>query len=111
MNVTKTSVTATIAISTTTSTEIDLTKTDIVGIYIPAAFTGTTLTFTSSFNRGGTYGSVRDFAGSAISLTVAAGQFIPINNQLFLGALYLRVVSGSSEAAARELRISVRPLA
>ena len=89
MQVSKRTVTATIANGTTTSTEIDLTKTDIVGIYIPAAFTGTAITFTSAFTSGGTFGSVRDGAGAALSLTVAQGQFVKVSPADFIGILYL----------------------
>lgn len=110
MQVSKRTVTATIANGTTTSTEIDLTKTDIVGIYIPAAFTGTAITFTSAFTSGGTFGSVRDGAGAALSLTVAQGQFVKVSPADFIGILYLKIVSGSTEGAARELRVAVRPL-
>lgn len=111
MQVSKRSVVATIAISTTTSGVIDLTQRDIVGLYIPAAFTGTAITFTASSDIAGTFGSVRDGAGNAISVTVAAGQYIKINSADFLGVLYLKLVSGSSEAAARDIRVSVRPIA
>jgi hypothetical protein len=90
---------ASIAISTTVSAAIPCNGLSLVGIQLPAAFTGTALTFQSSVD-GTTYQPVYNSAG-AVSYTVAQGHFIAIDPKDFYGIVYLKIVSGTSEAAAR----------
>ena len=98
--------TTNIASGATTSSEIDLSGTTICGIYIPSAFTGTGLTFSASTVSGGTFVSIRDGAGNAISKTIAAGQY-PTD---FVGVRFLQIVSNATEAAARTLTLAARPI-
>jgi hypothetical protein len=76
-----------------------------VGIYLPGAFTGTTLTFIASRPNGGQAGLVGDGAGASYTKTVRAGDYIPLSRDLFTGIDCLQVVSGSSEGAARILQV------
>lgn len=101
---------ATIASGATTSSEIDLSGTTLCGIYIPSAFTGTSISFQAATASGGTFVSVRDGAGNAISKTVAPSQFIKLDPTDFVGVRYLKVVSGSTEGAARTLILAARPI-
>lgn len=94
----------------TTSGEIDLSSIDIVGFYLPAAFTGTAITFTAAYESGGTFIAVKDGAGNSISKTVAQGQYIKLDPADFAGVLYLKLVSGSAEAAERTVRVALREM-
>ena len=100
---------ATIAISTTTSDAVDLDGLALVGLHMPAAFTGTALTF--SVNDGeGTYNVLADGAGADVSKTVAASKFINLAPSDFAGVNKIKLISGSSEAAAREIRLVLRDI-
>ena len=70
-------------------------------ILMPAAFTGTTLTFTISDTQGGTYVTAKDTAGSTISYTAAASTGIKVPTDDFRGAKFIKLVPGSSEGADR----------
>lgn len=99
---------AKIAASGTTSGAVDLGHATLCGIYVPASFTGTTLTFTASDTATGTFAPVKDGAGAAVSKTVAAGDYIYIDPVLFAGIRHLKIVSGSAEAAERVLKLATR---
>lgn len=80
----------------------------LVAIAMPAAFTGTTLTFTGCDTESGTYKALYDDAGNAITVTCAASRYIVLDAANFAGVPYLKVVSGSSEGAERTLRLITR---
>lgn len=102
--------TATIASSSTTSSEIDLSGTTLCGIYIPSAFTGTSISFQASSASGGTFVAVKDGSGNSISKTVASSQFIRLDPTDFVGIRFLKIVSGSTEGADRILTLAARPI-
>lgn len=93
--------TVTIASGQTTSGEYDLLGNTLVGFHLPAAFTGTAITFTASKSSGGTFQAVKDGAGSTYTLTVAQGQYIPVDPVKMLGVRFIKFVSGSTEGADR----------
>lgn len=97
---------AVIANGGTVSDVLDMVGHTLCGIFIPAAFTGVALTFQASPTATGTFVSVRDGAGAALTVTVAAGQYIPIDPKNFHGLRYLKIVSGSAEGAARTLTVA-----
>lgn len=101
------SITATIAASGTTSNAVDLNGRTLCGIFVPAAFTGTALTFLASPD-GSTYVAVKDGAGNSVSLTVAQGQYIPVDATKLRGVRFLKIVSGSTEGAERVLTLVTR---
>lgn len=101
--------TATIAISTQLSDAIDLGASSLNAIQMPAAFTGTTMTFEGSFD-GTTYAAVYDGAGVQVTATVAASRFIVLTPGDFSGVRYLKIKSGSSETAARSVTLLARVL-
>ena len=75
----------------------------LCGVIIPAAFTGTAITFQMCDTIGGTFVPVTGVSGSALSYTVAAGKYYAIDPKDFFGIRYLEIKSGSAEGAARTL--------
>lgn len=102
--------TTNILASSTTSSEIDLGGTYLVGIQLPASFTGTSLTFTVATASGGTFQTMKDGAGNSVSKTVAQGQYIGIDPTLFRGVRFFKVVSGSTETSDRSLTVISAPV-
>lgn len=80
----------------------------LCGVKIPAAFTGTTLTFEMCDTVGGTYVPVNGVDGSAISYTVAQGNYYAIDPKDFQGINFLKIKSGSAEGADRALVVSMK---
>lgn len=110
MPVLDTTFVATIANGQTTSPQVDMMEHVLCGIFLPAAFTGTALTFLASDVTGGTFVSVRDGDGAAITKTVAAGQYAPVDPADFAGIRFLKVVSNAAEGGARTLKLAGRLL-
>lgn len=102
--------TVTIANGATASGEADLGGTTLVGVILPAALTGTTLTFTAASAAGGTFIPVTGSNGSNLSFTVAASKYLAIDPALFHGVRFIKAVSGSTEGAARDLILVSKPL-
>ncbi len=101
----------TIAISQTKSAAIDMKGMCLVGIKLPAAFTGTALTFEMCDTVDGTYVAVKNTtSGTALSYTVAQGTYAAIDPKDFQGIRFLKIVSGSTEAAARTLTVALKGL-
>jgi hypothetical protein len=102
--------TATIPISTATTGAIATKGLTLVGVQLPAAFTGTTLTFTGSVD-GTTYQPVYSTtSGTALSYTVAQGHYVAIDPVPFYGLAYIKLVSGSTEGTARTLLVTLKGL-
>lgn len=81
----------------------------LCGILMPAAFTGTALTFEACDTVGGTYLPVYAAAGaSVLSYTVAASRYIVIDPRDFQGVQFLKIKSGSAEGGARTLICSLK---
>lgn len=72
----------------------------LVGLYVPANLTGTTLTF-NAYGAGGKFGNlVTDGSGNAVSKTVKSStdQYIDLSADLIAGGIDgIQVVSGSSQ--------------
>jgi len=101
---------ATIPISTTTSDEINFTHSIPQAIVFPAAMTGATVTFTNAAESGGTFVPVINSTVSAAAtstttyaITVTASRQIPIDPYVARSLAFAKVVSASSEAAARDI--------
>ena len=75
-----------------------------LAIEMPAAFTGTAITFKACSLNGGTPVPLQ-YAGSLYSVAVAASQFISLNRAAFEGVRYLVLVSnaGGGESGARDI--------
>jgi len=73
-------------------------------IRLPAAFTGTAITFETSDAEAGTFNAKKDGFGAAVTLTCAAGDALTLPSELY-GCWFVKIVSGSAEAAAREITV------
>lgn len=99
---------ASIASSGTVSAAIPTAGLSVVGIQMPAAFTGTAMTFQGSFD-GVTYQVIKSTtSGTSLSYTVAQGTYVAIDPVPFYGLAYIKLVSGSSEGAARALTVALK---
>lgn len=103
-----TGVPAVISASGTTSAAISMNGFSLVGITTPAAFTGTTLTFTTSTTLAGTYVPVNSTSGTAVSYTVTTSNYYAIEPKDFYGCAFIKIVSGSTEGSARTLVCSIK---
>lgn len=101
--------TATIANGATISDGIPLLSGTITGLILPAAFTGTALTFQVS-QDGSTYTALYDSSNTAESMTVAQGRAYSVNPAVFAGWQYAKVVSNAAEGASRAVMLVVRPV-
>lgn len=97
----------TIDISTQLSSEIVTGGFQLCGFILPAAFTGTAITFQVSNTSGGTYVDLYNSAGQ-VSYTVAPSRYVAVDPKDFQGVKYLKLKSGSSEAAARTIICSMK---
>jgi len=76
----------------------------LVGVFIPASFTGTAITFEACDTESGTYVPVKSTtSGTALSYTVAVSGYYAIDPAPFNGISFLKIKSGSAEGAARTL--------
>jgi hypothetical protein len=100
---------AAIANGQQSSGALDLAGFTLVGILLPAAFTGVALTFEVSSAIDGTYVALKTgTGGSALSYTVVQGSFAAINPVDFQGVRFLKVKSGSAEGGARSLTLMLK---
>lgn len=97
----------TIASSGTTSGAIDLQGLVLCQIIMPAAFTGTGLTFSSSWDDV-TYQVLYNSSNSALSLTVTASRNYDLAPQDFCGCRFLKLISGSTELGNRVIGLVTR---
>lgn len=73
------------------------------GLQMPAAFTGTSITFQVSADDGATYQALYDATGTAqVSVAVAASRSYDLPAELAAWD-HFKIVSGSAEGAARAL--------
>mgnify|MGYP007071589557 CR=1 FL=1 len=104
-------ITTTIAASGTTSAAINLSGLQLVAIDMPAAVTGSSLTFTASMTIDGTYDAITEVGGATnYTLTMAASKWTPVDLRVFAGVPFLKLVSGSTEAATRTFNLICRPV-
>lgn len=101
----KTAATIDTAVSATVSDVIDCIKRGPPGgLQMPAAFTGTAITFQVATTEEGTYQAFHK-DGSAVSVTVANSLYIWLDPSIFYCVKYMKLVSGSTEAANREIEV------
>jgi hypothetical protein len=101
-------VTATIGIGAALSGAVDLGRTVLAGIVMPAAWTAAVMTFDVSADNA-TFVPLK-YAGAEVSLTVAASEGHSVDTSVFLGWRYLKVRSGTfattvNQAAARTITL------
>jgi hypothetical protein len=99
---------AAIANGQTTSGVINTSGSNIVGLQIPAAFTGTAISFQGSLD-GTLFQPIHStVSGSALSYTVAQGQYLAITPGDLQGIPFIKLVSNASEGAARTIQYAVK---
>jgi hypothetical protein len=89
--------TVTIASGGPTSGALDCGGRTLCGVYLPAEFDGTALTFSVSTALAGTYYPLCD-GGAAYSITVAASQYVRLDPSIFAGVRFIKFISGTNQA-------------
>lgn len=98
---------AVIASSATTSGNVATNGGGLVGLIMPAAFTGTTMTFNGS-DDGTNFYALYNTSGTQLSITVSTNRLILFTPGDLVGPQYLQLVSGSTEGGARTIQCIVR---
>lgn len=101
--------TVTIPSGQTDSDAIELVRNSIVGVRIPAAFTGTTISILESNSATGTFNPISP-AGGAATYAAAVNTTIGIPFDNAACAMFCRIRSGSAEAANRTLTVITRTI-
>lgn len=97
--------TVTIANAGTTTPTITLDPNKIpLALELPAAFTGTAITFKATSNSGGTPVPLY-YESTLYSVTVAPSRHVALNRVAFEGVKYLQIVSNLAEGAARDIAL------
>lgn len=97
-----------IASGQTASATIDCRKQQLVGFYTPAALTGTTWSLQSSHDGVNFFTALDE--GDTYSKPMAASRYISVKPSLTAGMQFVKIVSGSTEAAQRSLVVVTRPV-
>jgi hypothetical protein len=90
----------------TESTALDVFGCVLSAIEIPSAFTGTTISFKGSID-GTTYSPVYDKIGALYSVAVGTSRIIVLDPTITYGLRYIKIVSGSAEGAARNIKCGI----
>lgn len=105
--------TATIANAASLSAAVYISRANLVGIIMPAAWTAAALTFQASID-GDTYFDLYDQAGNEVNIPTAASRFVGGLDALNFGCFnYLKVRSGTTgvpvnQGASRDLTLVLR---
>ncbi len=102
--------TVTIASSSTTSDAIDMQGYTLAAIVMPAAFTGTSLTFSVS-DDGNTFYTMYNTSNTAVTAYVTQGRWYAVLPSDFAGVRYLKVISSSTEGSTRVIKLIRRTAA
>jgi len=106
--------TCTIVAGTAQSAAIDLNGFSLAGLHIPTNFDGTTLTFQIAPTLTGTYQNAQasNQANTVYTLTVAAGQYVPIDNlALVAGWQYIKITTGTTQTTTDTvITLAIRPV-
>jgi hypothetical protein len=102
--------TVTITSGQATSAELDCGDETLVGVILPSTFDGTALTFSVSATSGGTYYSLCS-GGAALSITVAASQYVALDPSIFAGVRFVKFTSGTAQSGTDTILVAVvRPV-
>jgi len=95
----------------TTSGAIDLTGgSTLLGIRLPSAFTGTSVTLTEAPTLNGTYQAVYDNTGTQITFVAAASRTVLISPATVIGLRFVKLVSSGAEGADRTIQLILKEL-
>jgi hypothetical protein len=97
--------TVTIANAGTTTPTLTLDPNKIpLAIDLPAAFTGTSISFRACALNGGPLDPLY-YESTLYSVTVGVSRFISLNRAAFEGVKYVQLVSNAAESAARDITL------
>jgi hypothetical protein len=99
----------TILFSAATTGAIDLGGTTISGIVWPSAITNTNANFTMAPIAAGTYVPVMYASGSSIGVIYTSGSYTTLDQTLFRGARFIKVVFPANEGANRVITVISNP--
>lgn len=91
------------------SSVVDMQDFSMVGLIIPIAFTGTTITFNGSHDNINFY-PLYNTAGTQLSITVGPDRWVEFSPGDFAGVRFLSFVTGSLQAQNTILTVVVRSL-
>ncbi|QDV34909.1 hypothetical protein [Tautonia plasticadhaerens] len=101
--------TATIANGATESNEIDLNGTDLIGLFMPSTFDGSTVQIKAAPASGGTFVTVQS-GGVDFTLTTAASKYCPVENlPVVAGLRFIKLVTGT-QTGDTAITLATRPL-
>ena len=100
-------ITVTIGSGGTTTDIIDIKGKILVGIEMPATFTGTSLTILAT-NDNTNYKDYYNSAGSKVSISVGTNRYIGLLPADFSGLERFKLVSSATEGSARSLILKLR---
>ena len=98
--------TATILDTETTSDAVRLDACSAIGFQTPSSFTGTTITFLGSLDRGATFKQIRDQLGAVVAYTVAVDGSYPMDANTFAAYDEIKLVASAQTA---DIAILVKP--
>jgi hypothetical protein len=98
-----------ISVDTTNSISVNTDGMLLTGIIFPATMTGTAVTFDYSLDETSWY-DVVETDGTEVSYTVTAGDVVRVDPSgwAFASSGYIRITSGSAEAADRKITLIFR---
>jgi hypothetical protein len=73
-----------------------------VGIAVPAAFDGTSLTFQVSADGGTTWSEFYDASGAAVTITISTSRYIYLDRNVWAGVNNIKVRSGTVGSPAAQ---------
>lgn len=94
--------------SATSASSGDLAGLTVVGVYVPASISGTTMTFTASYD-GTTFFPVQNGSGANSTITISASIYVPFDPAVFAGVRYLKLVSNATETS-KTFVLATRPI-
>lgn len=101
--------TATIASGQTVSGAVALPSATMSGLILPAAFTGTSISFQVSVD-GSAYVALYDSSNALETVTVTQARAYSLNPTVFAGWPYAKLVSNAAEGGSRAITVVTRPV-
>lgn len=77
-----------------------------VKMYIPASFSGTSVTFEMAEKADGTWAALKDSADAAVTITVTADNWYELAPNTFAGVEHLQIVSSATETSKTILLVA-----
>jgi hypothetical protein len=100
---------ATIIAEGTLSSAVDVGGMSVLGIYTPASFVESVVSFQSSYD-GETFHDVVDIDGTAFSVTLTASKKLPLEAAMFAGDQFIRIATTESQTTGALIRVALGPL-